>query len=127
MKDLTITLPNRVGALAELGRSLGTAGVNIKGICGIAMNGEGVLHIFVENITAARKAVEGVGASINHERDVVIWKYGEEGAVGKPGSLGEVSQKFADAGINIDLIYQGENDIVIFGVDKVDLARNLVG
>ena len=127
MKDLTITLPNLVGALAEISKALGEAGVNITGICGSASGGEGVLHLLVENPDLAKQALARTSAIVNKEREVVIWKFGEEGAVGKPGSSGEVCQKLADAGVNIDLVYQGENDILIYGVDNVEVAKSILG
>jgi hypothetical protein len=34
MKDLTVTLDNRPGRLADLGDATGRAGVNIEGVCG---------------------------------------------------------------------------------------------
>jgi hypothetical protein len=48
MKDLTVTLENRPGRLADLGEATGRAGVNIEGVCGTT-EGQGVIHILVED------------------------------------------------------------------------------
>lgn len=44
MKDLTIELENRPGALAEMGDALGRAGVSIEGGGAFVVNGRGVAH-----------------------------------------------------------------------------------
>ena len=45
MKDLTIALENRPGALAEMGEALGHAGVSIEGGGAFVVNGAGVAHL----------------------------------------------------------------------------------
>ncbi|HYN81304.1 MAG TPA: hypothetical protein VES88_07370 [Gemmatimonadaceae bacterium] len=42
MKDLTIELENRPGALAEMGEALGRAGVSVEGGGAFVVNGIGV-------------------------------------------------------------------------------------
>jgi hypothetical protein len=48
MKDLTIALENRPGALAEMGDALGRAGVSIEGGGAFVVNGKGVAHFLFE-------------------------------------------------------------------------------
>ena len=36
MKDLTVSLEDRPGTLADLGEALGKAGINIEGMCAVA-------------------------------------------------------------------------------------------
>lgn len=49
MKDLTIELDNRPGALAEMGEALGRAGVSVEGGGAFVVNGLGVAHfLFVD-------------------------------------------------------------------------------
>ena len=38
MKDLTVILENRPGALADMGEKLGQSGINMEGICGFPAN-----------------------------------------------------------------------------------------
>jgi hypothetical protein len=45
MKDLTVTLENRPGRLADLGDATGKAGVNNEEVCGTTGSGQGVIHI----------------------------------------------------------------------------------
>jgi hypothetical protein len=48
-RDLTVVLEDRPGALAQLGRVLGEAGITIDGACGFVSGGKGVLHLLVED------------------------------------------------------------------------------
>ena len=58
MKDLTISLDHRPGALAEMGEVLGRAGVSIEGGGAWVVGGAGVAHFLFEDGSAARKALE---------------------------------------------------------------------
>ena len=63
-KDLTIALEDRAGILAELGEALGGAGINIEGFCGYRSEGTGIVHLLVEDASAARGALEGAGFEV---------------------------------------------------------------
>ncbi len=121
MKDLTVILENRPGTLADMGEALGKAGINMEGECGFPCEGEGLIHILIEDTAAARKALEEVGLEVRAERDVLVLDI--EPIVGKPGTGGEMFRKIADAGVNIDLIYLAENNRMVLGVDDLDKAR----
>lgn len=54
MKDLTIDLDNRPGALAEMGEALAGAGVSIEGGGAWVVNGQGFAHFLFEDGAAAR-------------------------------------------------------------------------
>ena len=72
MKDLTIALDNRPGALAEMGDALGRAGVSIEGGGAFVVNGKGVAHFLFEDGAAARNALETAGISVLEEREVLV-------------------------------------------------------
>src|SRR5216117_2470569 len=61
MRDLTIALENRPGALAEMGDALGRAGVSIEGGGAFVVDGRGVAHFLFEDDAAARNALEAAG------------------------------------------------------------------
>lgn len=48
-RDLTVTLEDRPGALADMGDALGRAGVNIDGVAGATGSGSSQIHILVED------------------------------------------------------------------------------
>ena len=97
-RDLTVSLENRPGALADMGDALGRAGVNIDGISGTARSGE--VHILVEDAAAARSALTEAGIQVGADNEVV--KVGFED---RPGELGEIGRRVADAGANIEVVY----------------------
>ncbi len=118
-KDLTIHLEDRPGALAEMGEALGKSVVNIDGICGVSCEGVGVLHILVEDAAAAHSAVERAGFKVQAERDVLVVNI-----VDRPGELGDIARKLANAGVNLDLLYLTANMDLVIGVDDLEKAKS---
>jgi hypothetical protein len=121
-KDLTVMLEDRPGALAELGEATGTAGVNIEGVCAVTEEGRGVIHILVEDVGAARQALQGAGLDVAEERDVLVVEVED-----RPGTMGDVARRMADAGVNIELAYTTFGRVrLVLGVDDLDKARAAV-
>jgi hypothetical protein len=120
-KDLTVLLEDRPGTLADLGEALGNAGVNIDGMCGFPCQGKGVLHILVEDAAGARRALEDAGLEVSSERDVLLYE-----AEDRPGMLGEVMRKMANAGVNVDLIYKATQTKLVIGADDLEKAQAVV-
>jgi hypothetical protein len=116
--DLTVMLEDRPGSLADLGEALGGAGVNIDGLCGFPSGGVGVIHVLVADGKAARRALESAGIMVSDERDVLVHE-----AEDKPGMLGQVARKLADAGVNLDLIYKSTQTRLVIGADDLEGAR----
>lgn len=115
--DLTVILENRPGTLAAMAEALARAGINIQGGGGYPVEGRGVMHILVEDAAAARRALEGSGATVDSERDVVITSVED-----RPGALADVCRRAADAGVNIDLCYLSTSgQLVLSGPDVVAL------
>ncbi len=121
MKDLTVILEDRPGTLADMGEALGKAGINIEGACGFPSEGKGVGHILVEDAAAARRALEEVGIEVGDEREVLVLEIED-----RPGALGEVGRRIANAGVNIDLVYLATNNRLVIGADDLDKARAAV-
>ncbi len=117
--NLTIHLDDHPGALAEMGEALGKSVVNIDGICGVTCEGVGVIHILVEDAAAARSAVEQAGFEIQAERDVLVVSI-----VDRPGELGNIARKLANAGINLNLLYLTANLDLVIGVDDLEKAQS---
>jgi len=117
MKDLAITLEDRLGALAELGDALGRAGVSIEGGGAWVVGGTGVAHFLFEDGNAARKALEAAGIRVLAERDVLVQRLKQ--AV--PGQVGLLTRRMAEAGVNIEVLYSDHDHQLILVVD--DLAR----
>jgi hypothetical protein len=116
--DLTIEVEDRPGELAKLGEAMGQAGVNIEGISGDAQAAKR-LHVLVEDEAAARRALEEAGISIVGGREVLVVEVED-----RPGTMGEVARKLADAGVNVDLAYAtfGRCALAV-GVDDPEKAK----
>lgn len=118
MKDVTITLDNRPGALAAMGAALGRAGVSIEGGGAWVVNGKGVGHFLVADAAGARRALEAAGIEVVSEREVVVQRLHQN----QPGQLGELTQKMAEAGVNIHALYSDHDHRLILVADETDKA-----
>ena len=117
-KDLTVILEDRPGTIADMGEALGKADINIEGCCGFGSGGKGVLHILVEDVAAARRALQQAGLDVRGEREVLVLE-----AEDRPGVLGDVTRRIAKAGVNVDLIYVASNTRLVIGADDIGKAR----
>ncbi|MFX1355925.1 MAG: amino acid-binding protein [Promethearchaeota archaeon] len=121
MKDLTVILKNKPGALADMGETLGKNNINIEGLCGFPLKDEGIIHVLVEDDTTTRWILENAGFEVRAVRDVIVLDIGN--IAGKPGTGGKLARKIGNAGVNIDLIYLAENNRIVVGVDNLEKAN----
>jgi hypothetical protein len=119
MKDLSIELENRPGALAAMGEALGKAGVSVEGGGVFVANGVGVAHFLVENASAARAALEAAGIRVVAVNDVLIQKLRQD----EPGQLGKIARRMAEAGVNIEVQYSDHDHNLILVVDDAERGR----
>jgi len=110
--DLAVRLPDRPGALAELGDRLGKAGVSLEGGGGFA----GVVHFLVSDPDRAVEALRDLEPVV---RDVIALRLDQE----TPGQLGAVARKLGDAGVNIECVYSDHDHQLILVVDDAAKAR----
>ena len=119
MKDLTIALEDRPGALAEMGDALGRAGVSIEGGGAFVVGGQGVAHFLFHDGAAARKALEAAGITVLAEREVLVQRLNQT----QPGQLGKITQRMAEAGVNIEVLYSDHDHQLILVVDDLEKGR----
>lgn len=119
MKDLTIALDNRPGALAEMGDALGRAGVSIEGGGAFVVSGQGVAHFLFADGAAARNALEAAGITVLDEREVLVQRLNQ----GQPGQLGKLTRRMAEAGVNIEVLYSDHDHQLILVVDDLGKGR----
>ena len=119
MRDLAIRLENRPGALAEMGETLGSAGVSVEGGGGFVFDGKGIVHFLFEDAAAARKALEEKGITVLAESEVLVQKLNQD----QPGQLGKISRMMAEAGVNIEVIYSDHENQLILVVDDFEKGR----
>ncbi|MBI2516555.1 MAG: amino acid-binding ACT domain-containing protein [Opitutae bacterium] len=119
MKDVTILLENRPGALADMGEALGRAGVSVEGGGAWVVQGEGVAHFLMADGEAARRALEAAGIRVAAVREVVVQRLHQ----GVPGQLGQLSRRMAQAGVNIEVLYSDHDHQLILVVDDPAKGR----
>jgi hypothetical protein len=119
--DLTVILEDRPGELARLGEVTGQAGVNILGMCALTGEGKGYIHLLVadEKASDARSALEQAGMGVADAREVLVVDIED-----RPGTLGEMARRFADAGVNIELAYTTFGGVkLVIATDDLEAAR----
>ena len=119
MRDLTIRLENRPGALAEMGEALGSAGVSVEGGGAFVFDGQGIAHFLFEDGVAARQALAAKGIEVIEDREVLVQRLKQDQA----GQLGKISRMMADAGVNIEVIYSDHQNQLILVVDDLEKGR----
>jgi hypothetical protein len=119
--DVTVVLQDEPGQLATLGSALGSAGVNINGMCAFTGEGRGIIHVLIDDQATQRavSALTAAGMGVADQRAVLVVDIED-----KPGSLGELARELADAGVNIELLYTTFGGIkVVIATDDLESAR----
>ncbi len=123
MKDLTILLADRPGALADMGEALGRAGVSVEGGGVFVVGGRGIAHFLFHDGGAARRALDAAGIPVLEERIVVVLRLRQD----VPGQLGLIARRMAQAGVNIEVMYSDHDHQLILVVDDWDKAQAVAG
>lgn len=123
-QDLGLVLPDRPGALADLGEALGNAGVSLEGGGVFTHDGAAVAHYLVDDGALARRAVADAGLGTPTVRDVVMTRLDQE----TPGQLGTLARRLGDAGVNVEVQYSDHagNLVLLVAVDQVQACREVV-
>ena len=124
-KQVSVTMENTPGTLARMCSAFTERKVNILAFTSSEREGKSLVRLIVDKLQVAKKALEGIGYS-----------YTEEQVLGtklpnRPGMLGTVAKKLADAGINIEYAYSGvepgpAQQLVVLSVSDLDRAKKLV-
>jgi hypothetical protein len=122
--DISISVTDEPGGLAGAAKALGGAGVNIEGLAGLGGGGTGHIHVLVGDAAAARSALEAAGFSVESERDAVVVELSGED---KPGKLGEMAGKVADAGVNLAACYVASGSRIVFVAEDSAALRSALG
>ena len=121
MKDIAIHLQNKPGALAEMGETLGTAGVSLEGGGLFVHNGKGIAHFLVADAEKAKQALEAKGIVTTGIHDVLIQKLKQD----MPGQLGKICRLMAKNNINILVQYSDHSNQLILVVDDHEKGKTI--
>lgn len=113
--DLEVHLPDRPGALADLGQALGEAGVSLEGGGVFTHGGQAVAHYLVHDGARALRAVTAAGLGPAVVRDVEVASLDQE----TPGQLGTLARRLGDAGVNVLVQYSDHvGNLVLLVADE---------
>ncbi len=99
MKQLSFSLPNRIGLLSELSSFLTAAKINIEAICAYGMGDEGYFMIVTDNNAKAKKVISQMGAKVKVEEVIAAEMPNEV------GQLRQVAKQISDAVVDIHYVY----------------------
>jgi hypothetical protein len=119
MKDITIYLQDKPGALAEMGETLGQAGISLEGGGVFVDEGKGIAHFLVEDAQKAKEALEQKGIPVTSINDVLIQKLKQD----VPGQLGMICSLMAKNGINILVQYSDHYNQLVLVVDDYEKGK----
>jgi hypothetical protein len=97
-KQLTFSLPNKIGLLSDVAEAVAEAKVNIEAICAYE-RGYGFFMMVADDAAKAKKILTRMGANV-HVEDVILLQ-----VPNRVGQLEKISKKISDAGINVIFIY----------------------
>ncbi|HET7379653.1 MAG TPA: ACT domain-containing protein [Gaiellales bacterium] len=121
--QLTLSLKSRPGVLAALARTLADARVNIAALSADTRAGRGKIHVVVQNLGQAKRALRHAKYRATEETAFVVRMRN------KPGALARVAARLAKAGINIKSVYAtaaGRSATIVFTVGSVTKARKIL-
>ena len=97
--QLMICVNDKVGTLAEVTTMISASGINMTAICAYAVEGTVAIMFVTEDNNEARKLLEARKYSVRAEEVILLT------LDNKPGALQTVTDKLAEAGISLKLIY----------------------
>jgi hypothetical protein len=121
MRDFTIHLTHRPGELGRVAAALSREGVNLKSVTGLTFGNQALIRLIADDVEAARTALSE--ANIPFEENEVVPVLLENRA----GELGDLADKLANAGVNLQAIYviglDGDLVELAVGVDDIKKAK----
>ena len=112
--DFTIDVPHTKGSLATLAEQLGREKINIEGLCAVEQKGSVVFHLLTTDRSATSVAITKVGYKVTRETEVIV-----EHIENRPGVLGKVTRRLADAGINLSTMYLATDTRLVLGCESM--------
>jgi len=124
-KQINLTLPNRVGALAKVSSVLAGAKVNIHAICAWGDRRKAYFYMVVDRHIKAKNALTKAGLDVTDEGIMLVEM------PNKPGEMQKVADKIAGAGIDILYTYgsagSGRTSICVFKTENDKKFMKVIG
>ena len=98
-KQLSFSLPSKIGLLAEVSAFITTGNINIEAICAYETGDQGLFMLMTDNYKKTKKILSYMGVEVGVD-DIITVEMPN-----KVGSLQKVAKIISDAGIDINYIY----------------------
>jgi hypothetical protein len=125
MKEFTVTILDKPGALGACFHALAEAGVNILAFQSYVEEGESLARLVVDKSPVAKSVLGRLGM-IFEETEVAVVRLDHS-----PGQLGRAAEALGQKKINIDYSYCGlepgsTKALAVFGVDHLTKAASVL-
>jgi hypothetical protein len=125
VEQLSIFLENKTGRLAEVTRTLGKAGINIRALSLADTSEFGILRLIVADHEKAKNVPKEQGFTVGRTHVVAVQ------VDDRPGGLDDILQLLSDNGINVEYMYAfvqagSKNAFLILRFDKMDQALEVL-
>lgn len=121
VQQISIFIENKTGRLAEVSRTLGEAGLNIRALSLADTSDFGILRLIVDRPDEAKAVLKEGGFTVNKTEVVAVE------VPDRPNGLAGILQTLDDNSINVEYMYafverSGENAVIIFRFDDIEKA-----
>lgn len=99
-KEISVTVVNKIGVLADMAKTIADHGINIEAVAGYAMNNEANVMMVTDDNLRTKDILVKTGYKGTKENPVVIIELED-----KPGALKNITAKLATENIDIKYIY----------------------
>ena len=125
VEQISIFLENKAGRLADITRVVAEAGVNIRALSLADTSDFGILRLIVSDNDKAKAVLKENGFTVG-KTDVVAVEVED-----RPGGLSRILGVLSKENINVEYMYafvqhSGENAVIIFRFDDIDVAVKLL-
>jgi hypothetical protein len=124
MRDITIIIPQRGGAVPEVWEALGAADINVEAAVSFSREHHRVVHVVVEDAVAQRTQDVLTAASLMvvDDREVLVVPVEDH-----PGGLAAVARTAYDANAEVYLLSMATGNRAMLGVVNLAAAKEAFG
>ena len=124
MRDITIMIPERGGAVPEVWEALGAADINVEAAVSFSREHHRLVHVVVDDGVAqrAQDVLAAAGLMVVDEREVLIVPCEDH-----PGGLAAVARTAYEADAQVYLLSMATGDRAMLGVVNLEAAKEAFG
>ena len=124
MRDITIIIPQRGGAVPEVWEALGEADITVEAAVSFSREHHRVVHVVVEDAVAQRTqdVLTAARLMVVDDREVLVVPVEDH-----PGGLAAVARTAYDANAEVYLLSMATGNRAMLGVVNLDAAKEAFG